>query len=69
MKNTAVSLDMMTMVTGKLTEIIEGDKEVQIDKEYAVNSQNSITYTSAGEVNKHSKKGIKLNSAEKSKQH
>lgn len=68
MKNTAVSLDMMTMVTGKLTEVIQGDKEIQTEKKYNVNSQNSITYSSDGEVNKHSKKEVKLNSADKTKQ-
>ncbi|WP_240665149.1 hypothetical protein [Flavobacterium columnare] len=68
MKNTTVAMDMMTIVTGKLTEVIQGDKEIQTEKKYDVNSQNGITYSSDGEVNKHSKKEVKLNSADKSKQ-
>ncbi|SPE77711.1 hypothetical protein FLACOL_01716 [Flavobacterium columnare] len=70
MKNTTVAMDMMTMVTGKLTEVIEGDVHSETKKgKTSVNSGKGIDITSTENLNKHSEKEIQINSAEKSKQH
>ncbi|MFK7050957.1 hypothetical protein FLACOL_02464 [Flavobacterium columnare] len=70
MKNTAVTLDMMTMVTGKLTEVIDGDVHSETKKgKNIINSEKGMQTSSNGSINKHSDKEIQNNSAEKSKQH
>ncbi|MDI9312481.1 MAG: hypothetical protein QM535_19885, partial [Limnohabitans sp.] len=70
MKNTAVTLDMMTMVTGKLTEVIDGDVHTETKKgKTSVNSGKGIDITSTENLNKHSDKEVQINSAEKSKQY
>ncbi|MFK7050603.1 type IV secretion protein Rhs, partial [Flavobacterium davisii] len=64
------AMDMMTMVTGKLTEVIEGDVHSETKKgKTSVNSGKGIDITSTENLNKHSEKEIQINSAEKSKQH
>ncbi|OWP82660.1 hypothetical protein BWK59_14690, partial [Flavobacterium davisii] len=68
MKNTTVAMDMMTMVTGKLTEIIEGDMYSETKKERNEVSDKEMNIQSTGMINKHSDKEVQNNSAEKSKQ-
>ncbi|MET2996912.1 type IV secretion protein Rhs, partial [Flavobacterium columnare] len=67
MKNTTVAMDMMTIVTGKLTEIIDGDMVSETKKERILSSNGKIVSQSEGTHEQHSKKEVQNNSAEKSK--
>ncbi|QYS88276.1 hypothetical protein [Flavobacterium davisii] len=70
MKNTTVAMDMMTMVTGKLTEIIEGDVHSETKSgKTSVSSGKGMDLISTKNLNKHSDQEVQINSTEKSKQH
>ncbi|ELY2018348.1 Vgr family protein, partial [Flavobacterium psychrophilum] len=65
---TFVGGDSLMNVTGKLTEIIEGDVHSETKKERHESSAKGMQITSDGTINKNSKKEIQNNSADKSKQ-
>ena len=67
MLNTFVGGNSMMNVVGNLTEYITGNAESHTEKDRVTNSKKGIQSTTEGEMAKHSKKEVKLNSAEKSK--
>lgn len=67
MLNTFVGGNSMMNVVGNLTEYITGNLESHTEKDRLTNSKKGIQSTTEGEMAKHSKKEVKLNSAEKSK--
>ncbi|MEO8234258.1 MAG: phage baseplate assembly protein V [Flavobacterium sp.] len=67
MHNMFVGGNSMVNVVGNLTEYITGNMESHTEKDRVTNSKKGIESTTEGEMAKHSKKEVKLNSAEKSK--
>jgi type VI secretion system secreted protein VgrG len=62
-----VGLNYMINVFGKMNIFAKGDFESHTDKERIENSKDGISNSSEGAIEKHSKKEVKVNSAEKSK--
>lgn len=69
MLNTSVGGDHMLNVTGNFMENIEGNLESHTAKERQEIAVKGIDTSSEGGINKHSKKELQNNSAEKSKSH
>ncbi|MEZ0128533.1 phage baseplate assembly protein V, partial [Flavobacterium sp. LBUM151] len=69
MLNTTVGGDHMLNVTGNFMENIEGNLESHTAKERQEIGVKGIATSSEGGINKHSKKELQNNSAEKSKSH
>ncbi|WP_264551496.1 type VI secretion system Vgr family protein [Flavobacterium sp. N2038] len=69
MHNVTVGGDSMLNVTGNFMENIEGNLESHTTKERQEIAVKGIDTSSEGGINKHSKKEIQVNSAEKSKSH
>ncbi|MEA9412105.1 type VI secretion system Vgr family protein [Flavobacterium sp. PL02] len=69
MLNTSVGGDNMLNVTGNFTENIQGNLESHTEKERQEIAVKGIDTSSEGGINKHSKKEMQNNSAEKSKSH
>ena len=69
MLNTSVGGDHMLNVTGNFMENIEGNLESHTAKERQEVAVKGIDTSSEGGINKHSKKELQNNSAEKSKSH
>lgn len=69
MLNTSVGGDHMLNVTGNFMENIEGNLESHTAKERQEVAVKGIDTSSEGGINKHSKKEMQNNSAEKSKSH
>jgi type VI secretion system secreted protein VgrG len=67
--NTSVGGDHMLNVTGNFMEHIEGNLESHTDKERQESSVKGIQVSSDDVINKHSKKEVQNNSAEKTKSH
>lgn len=67
--NTNVGGDSMLNVTGSFMENIEGNLESHTEKQRQEVGLKGIDTTSEGGINKHSKKELQNNSAEKSKSH
>lgn len=67
MHNMFIGGNSMVNVVGNLTEYITGNAESHTEKDRITNSKKGIESTTEGEMAKHSKKEVKLNSAEKSK--
>ncbi|OWP73994.1 bacteriophage T4 gp5 trimerisation domain-containing protein, partial [Flavobacterium oreochromis] len=69
-KSLTVGLSMLTHITGKLDEYIGGDvhSETKGGKNI-VNSEKGIVINSEGSIDKNAKKGVNVNSAEKTKNH
>ncbi|ASK29657.1 Vgr family protein [Chryseobacterium sp. T16E-39] len=65
MKITSVVGDASMMITGKLTEIIDGDVHSETKKERSEVSDGKITTHSSGTNEQHSDKTVKNNSSEK----
>ncbi|MFY1047416.1 type VI secretion system Vgr family protein [Chryseobacterium sp. GP-SGM7] len=65
----SVGTDFITNVTGKMTEFITGNKESHTEKDRLRVANGKITNQSQGVFEQHSKKEIKNNSAEISKNH
>jgi uncharacterized protein involved in type VI secretion and phage assembly len=70
MKITSVIGDASMFITGKLTEMIEGDVHSETKKgKTIVNNDGGIETSSNGTINKHAQKDIDNRSAEKGKAH
>jgi type VI secretion system secreted protein VgrG len=65
--NLSVGGDSNYNVTGTHNETIMGDKKTHTEKDMSINNKDGVTYNTEGEIGKHSKKSIGVNSAEKSK--
>lgn len=69
MKMTSVIGDASMFITGKLTEIIEGDVTSETKKDRKEYSVQDMEILSEGNIKKHSQKGIYNNGGEKSNSH
>ncbi|OBW39861.1 hypothetical protein AB670_03799 [Chryseobacterium sp. MOF25P] len=70
MKMTSVIGDTSMFITGKLTEMIEGDVHSETKQgKTIVNSEGGIETASNGTINKHAKNNIDNRSLEKNKAH
>jgi type VI secretion system secreted protein VgrG len=69
MHNVTVGGDSMLNVTGNFIENIEGNLESHATKERQEVAVKGIDASSEGGINKHAKKEVQVNSAEKSKSH
>ena len=67
MHNMFVGGNSMMNVTGNLTEFITGNVESHTEKERVENGKEGVTTNSESSINKHAKKELQNNSAEKSK--
>jgi len=68
MKMTSVIGDTSMFITGKLTEMIEGDVTSEVKQgKTVVNSDQGVETTSNGSISKHAQKEVQNNSGERSK--
>jgi type VI secretion system secreted protein VgrG len=65
--NMFVGGNSLMNVKGSHDEIIMGDKKTHTEKDMTISNKDGLTYNTEGEIAKHSKKSIGVNSAEKSK--
>ena len=70
LKNVSVAGNFFTTVTGKLTEIIEGDVHSETKKgKTSINAENGIETSSNSSINRHAQTEVQNNSGEQSKNH
>ena len=69
MKMTSVVGDASVFITGKLTEMIDGDVHSETKMERNEVSEKSMNIQSNDSINKHAQKEVQNNSGEKSKAH
>ncbi|RZJ50825.1 MAG: hypothetical protein EOO19_02260 [Chryseobacterium sp.] len=68
MKMTSVLGDTSMFITGKLTEMIEGDVTSEVKQgKTVINSDQGIETSSNGSINKHAQNEVQNNSGERSK--